>query len=115
MSDAELLAHLTELEIALMGCPDAAQAEALLHPEVQEIGRSGRCYERVALLSLLAESDPASRAEVRADRFALQRLSADLALLRYRSQRPSGTTERSSIWQRDAGAWRLRFHQGTPA
>jgi hypothetical protein len=119
LSDAELLAHLTELEIALMrnaGPGDAAQAEALLHPLAEEVGRSGRHYDRAALLSLLAESNSVEQTDVQASGFALQRLAADVALLRYRSERLSGVTERSSIWQRDeSGAWRLRFHQGTPA
>lgn len=26
-----------------------------------------------------------------------------------------GASLRSSLWVRDAGSWRLRFHQGTPA
>lgn len=118
LADEDLLAHLTELEIALMrnsGAAGAAQAEALLHPLAEEVGRSGRCYDRPALLRLLAESDAASQAGVRASGFVLHRLDDGLALLRYRSERASGATERSSIWQRHEGAWRLRFHQGTPA
>lgn len=118
MSDAELLAHLTGLEIALMrkaGPADAREAEALLHPLATEVGRSGRCYDRPALLRLLAESEAASQAGVQASGFVLHRLDDDLALLRYRSERDSGATERSSIWQRDETGWRLRFHQGTPA
>lgn len=97
------------------GPAGAAQAEALLHPLAEEVGRSGRCYDRAALLRLLAESDELAQASVQASGFALHRLGADLALLRYRSERPSGATERSSLWQREATGWRLRFHQGTPA
>ena len=97
------------------GPADAAQAEALLHPLAEEVGRSGRCFDRPALLRLLAESDPATRKGVQANGFVLHRLGLDLALLRYRSERTSGTTERSSIWQCDEGRWRLRFHQGTAA
>lgn len=98
------------------GPADAVQAEALLHPLAEEVGRSGRCYDRAALLRLLANADRGEQAAVQARGFALRRLSADTALLRYRSERPSGATERSSIWQcDDGGAWRLRFHQGTPA
>ena len=119
MSDAELLAHLNGLEMALMrnaGAESSAQAEALLHPLAEEVGRSGHHYDRAALLRLLAESDRGVQAAVQASGFALHRLSADTALLRYRSERAGAATERSSIWQRDeGGAWRLRFHQGTPA
>jgi ribonuclease HI len=118
IDDAALLAHLTELEMALMrnaGPGGAAQAAALLHPQVEEVGRSGRRYDRGALLRLLAESNPAGQAGVQASGFSLHLLGLDIALLRYRSERVSGATEPSSIWQRDEGGWRLRFHQGTPA
>lgn len=38
------------------------------------------------------------------------------ALLHLLAEEAGAATERSSIWQRDeGGAWRLRFHQGTPA
>lgn len=116
--DAALLAHLTELEMALMrnARPEGtAQAAALLHPQVDEVGRSGRRYDCSALLRLLAESNPADRSGVQASGFSLHRLGPDIALLRYRSERVSGATERSSVWQRDEGRWRLRFHQGTAA
>lgn len=118
MTDAELLAHLTEQEIALMrnaGPEGAEEAEALLHPQAAEIGRSGRCYDRAALLRLLAESEPTGQAGVKAGGFVLQRLAEGLAQLRYRSERGGAATERSSLWQLHQGSWRLRFHQGTPA
>lgn len=96
------------------GPAGAAQAAALLHPQVEEVGRSGRRYDRDKLLRLLAESDPADQSGVQASGFSLHRLGPDMALLRYRSERVSGATERSSVWQRDEIGWRLRFHQGTP-
>lgn len=118
MTDAQLLAHLTELEIALMrnaGPEGAGEAEALLHPLAEEVGRSGRCYDRAALLRLLAEADPATRDASQPSGFALRRLGEGLAQLRYRSERAGASTERSSLWQLHEGSWRLRFHQGTPA
>jgi len=44
-----------------------------------------------------------------------------VALLTYRSARREADaswqlhTHRSSIWMEEGGAWRLRYHQGTPA
>jgi ribonuclease HI len=36
-------------------------------------------------------------------------------LLVFRATDARGSTIRSSLWLRDGGRWRLRFHQGTPA
>jgi hypothetical protein len=95
---------------------DADFVERVLHPEAHEVGRSGRCYDRAAMVALLAQADAAQPDAVRAAGFTLRDLGPDLALLRYRTWRDdSGCTERSSLWQRHAGRWTLRFHQGTPA
>ncbi len=117
MTDAQLLVHLIELEIALMrnaGSAGAEEAAGLLHPQAEEIGRSGRSYDRAALLRLLADSDPSTRDLSQPSGFALCRLGEGLAQLRYRSEREGAATERSSLWQLHEGSWRLRFHQGTP-
>jgi len=44
-------------------------------------------------------------------------VTADVALLTYVSEARFDTLERanrSSLWVREGGRWRLRFHQGTP-
>ena len=40
-------------------------------------------------------------------------LGQDTVLLTYRLA-GTRTTLRSSVWIRESGQWRLRFHQGTP-
>jgi hypothetical protein len=37
-------------------------------------------------------------------------------LVTYRAEPPEadGASLRSTVWVRDAGTWRARFHQGTP-
>ncbi|UXH78075.1 nuclear transport factor 2 family protein [Roseateles amylovorans] len=98
---------------------DRQRLDQLLHEQFVEIGYSGRRYTKVDLLVKL----PAERAdgnEIRAQDFELNFLSPDLLLLAYRCahRHPDGTMTRfsycSSLWERQGGEWRLRFHQGTP-
>jgi hypothetical protein len=122
MDDEALAADLRMLELELhRGATraDRTRMELLLHPDFVEFGRSGVLRTREATLAEFAgggESAP----RILADRFVLQRLGDDLALLTYRSAhagadgRRERFTWRSSLWQRGAPGWQLRFHQGTP-
>ncbi|MGA0565821.1 RNase H family protein [Rathayibacter sp. KR2-224] len=89
---------------------DVAALGALLHPEFLEIGRSGRAWSRddVAL-------SPTVDGGIFDEVITLDRLAADSILLVFRTRDERGATLRSSLWVRDGGRWRLRFHQGTPA
>jgi hypothetical protein len=120
---AELLDALRALEVELhQGATraDRARMDALLHPDFFEFGRSGTVWTRAATLDeFAAGGDAAPR--IRADRFELQRLADDLALLTYRSAHVGADaaahrfTLRASLWQRGGPVgWQLRFHQGTP-
>ena len=97
---------------------------ALLHPDFLEHGRSGRRYDRAAILARLSGAGAAEAAarppDIVTRDFECRQLSQDLALLSYRSAHrgPDGAlvrhSLRASLWQRsDDGAWRMRFHQGT--
>lgn len=95
------------------------RVKALLHPEFEEVGRSGRKYDRAGMVAaLLAESVPV---DVASDDYALALLGPDAALLTYRSahRQPDGAlarhTLRASLWVHVGGAWQLRYHQGTAA
>ncbi len=90
--------------------------EQLLHPLFYEIGRSGLRYSRQDILSEFeseAELPPIAVSEPE-----LIPLSEDLALLSYISNHATKPahrfTLRTSLWQREGGMWRIRFHQGTP-
>jgi hypothetical protein len=91
----------------------------LLHPEFEEIGRSGRRYTREDILRECAGAN--EHAVIRAHSFALFPLAADVALLTYTSAyvEASGVESRfalrSSLWIRTPAGWQMRFHQGTPA
>ncbi|WP_199155641.1 DUF4440 domain-containing protein [Chromobacterium sp. ASV23] len=101
---------------------NGACVRALLHPDFEEVGRSGRLYSREALVGALANEAEGSAAEViTADSYVATDLGQGIALLTYRSARKQEDgrlerhTLRSSIWVRVAGEWQLRYHQGTAA
>jgi ribonuclease HI len=52
-------------------------------------------------------------ARVSCDVVSIERLSPDSILLIWRSVSDTGSALRSSLWQRVAGRWLQRFHQGT--
>ena len=120
MDDA-LAAHLQALERALhdpVVRGDVAQLAALLDDDFSEIGSSGVCFDRAAALAEI----PRERAQVEivSTDYDCVLLVPTLAQVRYRSwyvidgerQREA---LRSSLWRRHGEAWRVVFHQGTPA
>ncbi|MGN6125782.1 MAG: RNase H family protein [Humibacter sp.] len=94
---------------------DPASVAALLHPDFEEIGRSGRLWGRDTLIEELSiEQGFVADVEV----LGAERVGPDAVLLTMRATDARGATLRSSLWVRDragSGArWRLRFRQGTP-
>ena len=90
---------------------DYGRLAVLLHPDFAEIGEAGRMWTRDAMISELQESP---ELDASMEVFAVERLGEDSILLTYRSVRRDGSALRRSLWLRDGGRWRLRFHQGTP-
>jgi ribonuclease HI len=89
---------------------DVAEVSALLHPHFEEIGASGRIWDReTTIQSLEADAESGTMTSV----VSLERVAADAVLLVYRSTDARGEQLRSSVWVRSEGRWRLRFHQGT--
>jgi len=118
----ELLKHLRTAEVALHESStrhDPSKVEALLHDSFLEFGRSGVCCDRTEVLESLASQK--SDSQILSQDFAITSLSADVALLTYRSANvdAAGTvskyTLRASVWMRTPDGWKLRFHQGTPS
>ncbi|WP_343319490.1 RNase H family protein [Arthrobacter sp. TMP15] len=95
---------------------DPLRTGELLHPDFEEIGVSGRRWSRQEILDMLQDEEATSTdLEV----LSLVKIDTVTALLSYRSvaqveksSQPRSSL-RSSLWQRDSGAWRLRHHQGT--
>jgi hypothetical protein len=121
----DLLGVLRALEVELHRAEVRARRdrmEELLHADFIEFGRSGSVWTRAATLDEFGAPGAAARGPtIHAQDFALRVLGDDLVLLSYRSAhvkadgRKDRWTLRASLWQRNtAGAWQLRFHQGTP-
>lgn len=117
-----LLQELQALEVELhhpgVRC-SRERLEKLLHPEFQEVGRSGRAYDRETIVSFLAAQE--SKLVIASDMFSVAPLGPGVALLTYRSAhveqgvRLVNHTLRSSIWLKASTGWQLRYHQGTAA
>ena len=121
MENDDLLATLRTLERKLHRVDQStpvAQIEALLHPDFEEFGRSGRRYSRADIVDELMSV--AVHRNVVSGEYAVRRVADGLALLTYRSahRRKSGALHRqslrSSLWQKTAAGWQMLFHQGTP-
>lgn len=87
---------------------DPAAVAALLHPEWEEIGASGRRWARD---EMLAEIGPLPE-RIELELLATHELSPDAILIVWRSVGVQPAL-RSSLWVRVGGHWRQRFHQGT--
>jgi len=122
----DLLSELQRLEIELHHPGvrlDDARLQQLLHADFQEVGRSGRRYDRPTILRFLAEQGRSAEGppDVVPDQFNVHQLGPAAALLTYRAahRQADGSltrhTLRSSIWRHGAEGWQLFYHQGTAA
>jgi ribonuclease HI len=119
-TDKEVFAHLIRCELALLDPAvrrDRAQVEALLAGDFEEFGSSGRVWDRKTIVDSLASEAYCAPAT---EELKCARIGADVALVTYRTVRMDdagarSVTLRSSLWIREAGTWRVRFHQGTRA
>ena len=93
---------------------DEEYMDDLLTDEFFEFGRSGRTYQREEALSV---SPQEIEIELPLDNFEVHQVACDVALVTYVSQVQYEELEvgnRSSLWVKEDGDWKLRFHQGTP-
>ena len=120
-SQDELSAHLRACEEALLDQAvrrNHQQVAELLTEDFLEFGSSGKVWARDQILELLEAEDYHPLAM---EDFQCALLAETVALVIYRAVRTDARTGekasslRSSLWTNESGAWRLRFHQGTPA
>ena len=96
---------------------DLNKLSELLDEAFTEIGASGARYTKQDVLNALPNEVPCTRT---IDQFQAHQLAPDIFLTSYiiRKQthdaQPPTLTRRSTIWIRDQGMMRMRFHQGTP-
>ncbi|NLT28883.1 MAG: ribonuclease HI family protein [Propionibacterium sp.] len=89
---------------------DPARVAELLHADWREIGASGRIWTRAEMLSVIGPLPSVPQV----DPVSLHWLGDDAVVLVWRAITDTGSTLRSSVWQRQGGRWQQRFHQGTP-
>ena len=87
---------------------DPASVAALLHPDWQEVGASGRLWSREELLAEIGPIAPAAL-----DVVSVTEVAPGCLLLLWRSSTDAGSTLRSSVWVRGRHGWQQAFHQGT--
>ncbi|MDO8497204.1 MAG: DUF4440 domain-containing protein [bacterium] len=79
-----------------------------------EFGRSGHVYKREETLG--ARQQPINIA-LPFNEFNIRLIDTDVALVTYLSEVQYDEKElgnRSSVWLKEDGEWKLKFHQGTP-
>src|SRR5271166_6403655 len=110
----ELSAHLRSREESLLDPAvrrDRDRVSALLTEDFQEFSASGRVWSREQILELLATEiyvPPTT------EDFKCHQIAAGVVLVTYKSVREDRSSAlRSSIWIKETGEWRMRFHQGT--
>ena len=92
------------------------EMDALLADDFIEYGRSGRIYDKAAILET---ADKPFDGRLSLHGFSAKALAPSVVLVNYSSllQHPDGNEShslRSSIWSRTEKGWKLVFHQGTP-
>ncbi len=87
----------------------------LLHDDFEEVGASGRAYNKDQIIEELLNEMPFT---INASDFELRMFSEDIAQLKYKTKNTARnnlmrTTLRSSIWKNEGSRWKMVFHQGT--
>ncbi|MEE1622796.1 ribonuclease HI family protein [Zafaria sp. Z1313] len=98
---------------------EVGELSYLLHPAFREIGSGGAWRERDAVIALLVEQAGQEAGAGRHAPWRFELLEAapigpDAVHVAYRLVGPGAATAVGSLWQRDAGRWRLRLRQETP-
>lgn len=108
----DLRDELLRLELAIAqrrGADLPGGYAGVIHEAFHETGASGRRWTRE---EILGELDGAQANSVGIERFEVERLAEGVVLATFDTggERPA---RRASIWVREGGRWRIRFHQGT--
>lgn len=114
------MAQLRKLEESLLDAAvrrDGDRLRQLLADDFLEFGSSGRVWTRRSIIDLLATESNFFAPAI--EEFQCTFLSEHVALVTYRTVRTDSKSGehlvslRSSVWTRNDGEWRMRFHQGT--
>ena len=101
-----------ERELQTASCRrDADRLRALLADDFEEVGASGRIWDRASTLELLAAEG--SEPEILVRDMSARLIDEGLVLVRWDSERSDRRARRTSLWRRGPDGWRLVHHQGT--
>jgi glyoxylase I family protein len=116
---ARIEEELHALELALLQPATRRNVDALaqlLTEDFVEVGSVGVAFTREEIIAALAQESPTQWS---IENLKARLLGEGVALVTYRASRlrhgQRVDSLRSSIWKRDAGRWRMAFHQGTLA
>jgi ribonuclease HI len=93
---------------------DREELAVLLHPDFEEVGRSGQHWHRDAMIDALVE-EPDEGFELLQE--TAEFLGPGIILVTYGARAldaEHAASRHSSIWVHDEGLWKVRYHQGTP-
>lgn len=82
----------------------------ILSDDFEEIGKSGRVFNKIAIISLLMNEE---HQEIKFSKFKFTKLSDASILVKYKSYCNGKNALRSSIWVKNNGNWQMFYHQGT--
>lgn len=111
--DEDTVVRLEKSLLAPQVHADASRLAELLHPDFEEIGASGRLWDRETTIQALLGA-PQQTAEL-TKVLGVSRVASDALLLIFETSGERGLARRSSLWVKTTSGWRLRFHQGTLA
>lgn len=118
----EIFNHLRKMEVALHQHEirtNPVQLTLILHPDFLEIGYSGKTHRYNSTIEGLSSENP-SNENIFSQDFSYTKLAPTVIQLNYSSalkDKQGNLTrhaKRTSIWVKESGNWKLRFHQGTP-
>lgn len=92
----------------------ADQLEALLDPDFEEIGKSGRLWTRGPMIAALVEDADPPRHSLNVSEMSGRTVGPGLVLLTYVTEVEGRRVRRSSLWRQSTKGWRVLYHQGTP-
>lgn len=91
---------------------DRRELERLLHEDFEEVGASGRTYDRAQIIEQLTSEPVDESSTVQLLEPRLRQVSDVLVLLRWTTG-AANPSQRTSLWVHSAHGWQLLFHQGT--
>jgi hypothetical protein len=109
---ASVLDQVVALELRLLDPATRRRpsaVEALLHEDFQEIGASGRLWDRESIVAALAEEPGVA---TRASEVTARFVADQVVLVTYEAERAGVRSLHSSLWVGGDDGWRVLFHQG---